>query len=76
MITIQGTKKCNCTGCEESTGDDSHGEGDDEGLVIEIFYVVIGCVGGLIFVVVLVTVIYHCIMLGTWVNRRRDVEEE
>lgn len=48
---------------------------NDGGVNNEIFYIVIGCVGGVILLVIMVTVLYHCIMLGMWVKRRSQDEE-
>ena len=68
-IRLRGRKHCN------RTVDDS-GENDSGGFNASVFYIAIGCVGGLIAVVVMVTVLYHCIMLGTWMNKHREDTEE
>ena len=68
-IRLRGRKHCN------RTVDDSGGN-DSGGFNASVFYIAIGCVGGLIAVVVMVTVLYHCIMLGTWMNKHREDTEE
>ena len=68
-IRLRGTKHCNRTEMDNSGSDNG-------GFNASVFYIAIGCVGGLIAVVVMVTVLYHCIMLGTWMNKHRDETEE
>lgn len=69
-IVLTGTKKCLCS-TDSCRGTDSN---TDPNLP---FYVVIGCVGGVIAVVILAVVLYHCIMCRTLVNQRQaDLEEE
>ncbi len=68
-IVLKGTKNCDCSDSCLTNGGNS-----DSNLP---FYIVIGCVGGLIAVVILVVVLYHCIMCRTLVAQRRsDLEEE
>ena len=70
-IWLRGRKHCNRT-----VDDSGDGDGGSGGFNASVFYIAIGCVGGLIAVVVMVTVLYHCIMLGTWMNQHRDDTEE
>ena len=72
-IVIRGTKFCNCSSCPTNN---PTGSRSDEGLNNDVFYVVIACVGGLIVLVVVITVLYHCIMFGTLVYRRRKEQIE
>ncbi|XP_064394649.1 tyrosine-protein kinase RYK-like [Halichondria panicea] len=68
-IVLKGTKNCDCSDSCLTNGGNS-----DSNLP---FYIVIGCVGGLIAVVILVVVLYHCIMCRTLVAQRRsDLEED
>ncbi len=69
-IVLTGTKTCDCSTDTCLT----IGGNSDSNLP---FYIVIGCVGGLIAVVILVVVLYHCVMCRTLVAQRRsDLEEE
>ena len=75
---LTGTRQCNCSmlPCEDSAPSESDGGGEDSQNFI--FYAVIGGVGGLIFLVVVVAVVYQCILLGMWFRRNhlnRDEEE-
>ncbi len=69
-IMLTGTKRCSCS-TNACRGTESN---SDPNLP---FYLVIGCVGGIIALVIVVVVLYHCIMCRTLVTQRQaDLEEE
>lgn len=74
-VTIRGSRRCNCTVACSPVATDTPTTPPSQGINY-IFYIVIGCVGGLIFLVVMVTVMYHCILLGNWVKKPQDDTEE
>ena len=76
VVRFIGNKTCNCTGsdCSSSATTDGGGSGNDALFQNSIFYGVIGCVGGLIVLVILVTLFYHCFMVGSW-RKTRTPEE-
>ena len=68
-VIFNGTIDCNCT-------DSNCNRPSEEGLGQNtIFYIVIGCVGVLIVLVIVVTVFYHCVLVGTWRKNRTSSDE-
>ncbi len=70
VVTITGSRICNCTTCRSNTP----GGGDSEGINSTVFYVVAAVVVVVILAVIGLTTFCHCYMANPM--RKKKAEEE
>ena len=74
-FNVTGSKYCNCSvlQCDQPS---SPGSGGDSFVGNQIFYIVVGSVVGVIVLVIVVTLCYHCAMVRNWFLKRRGEDTE